>query len=335
MFKVIVFLAVFLVTGTAYAENTKVRIGMFPVISFAQMFIAQEKGWDKEEGLDLELIRFSSTAVINALASDDIDGVSMATVGFIAAQSRGVNISIVAALSHNVNHMIARGRMSELTKEHAFKDALVKFKEETGRRAVLATYPKGSLAAILLDDWMSINLPDNEKWLDVKYLGPDQLIQGLLARHTDLAIAIEPIITIVREKDHSVRFVIKAKELSKDHIAGALGLRRSFVTEHPEETKKLVRLVYRATKLMKEDPKQTAKLLENALYRDLQSLEIIESAVISAQSEFISDPHVFIAPSQRLYEKLLKHGTITKVVDVPAMFNTKFHDEVVAETKDK
>lgn len=317
-------------SASAQEQGTKVRIGMFPILSYAQLFVAKDQGWDKEVGLDLDLVRFSSLAVIDALASDDIDGISMATVPFIAAQSRGVDVTIVAALSQNVGHIISRGEMSNYTKDMPLKEALIKFKEEQGRPAVLVTWPKGSLSAIMLDEWLGNNMPDYEPYLEIKYLGGDQQLQALLGGTTDLGLAVEPLITIAKSKDDTVRYALRAPELSKDHIAGSLGLRSDFVKNHPEETKKMVELVYRATKLMVEEPKVAAESLYKSLYKDMQTSDVIYDSLVSAKEEFISDPHGFVAPSQRLHDKLLKHGTITNPVDVPAMFDMSFHDAVVA-----
>jgi NitT/TauT family transport system substrate-binding protein len=60
--------------GSAQAAET-IRIGYIPVLGSSALFVLDGKGWAKEAGLDVELVRFTSgPQAIQALTSGRIDG---------------------------------------------------------------------------------------------------------------------------------------------------------------------------------------------------------------------------------------------------------------------
>ena len=67
--------AVFMLHASAHALD-KIRIGFAPAASSAPFPLAQKKGFMKEEGLDAEVIRMSSTIAAAALASGEADYVT-------------------------------------------------------------------------------------------------------------------------------------------------------------------------------------------------------------------------------------------------------------------
>ena len=90
-------LFVCLSVGSA-AAGEKVRIGALRLTSSAPLFIAVEKGYFADEGLDAEL-KFMKSAqpVAMALASGDIDvGATGLTAGLYNAAANGLKVSIVA-----------------------------------------------------------------------------------------------------------------------------------------------------------------------------------------------------------------------------------------------
>src|SRR3990170_8063239 len=79
-------------------ELTKVKVALLPTISFAPFFIGIEEGYFEEQGIEVELEKFSqSTNWVPALAQGDIDvGAGGITSSFFNSIARGMNIRIVA-----------------------------------------------------------------------------------------------------------------------------------------------------------------------------------------------------------------------------------------------
>src|SRR5580765_2788482 len=67
-----VLLAVFVFEASADAAD-KIRIGFAPGASSTPLPLAQKKGFFREEGLEAEIIRMSSTVAAAALASGEAD----------------------------------------------------------------------------------------------------------------------------------------------------------------------------------------------------------------------------------------------------------------------
>jgi len=86
-----------LAVGPAWAE-TKLRVGALRLTSSAPLFIAVEKGYFADEGLNVELkFMRSAQPVAMALASGDVDvGATGLTAGLYNAAANGLKVSIVA-----------------------------------------------------------------------------------------------------------------------------------------------------------------------------------------------------------------------------------------------
>src|SRR5260370_10522336 len=93
-------LALPLVRGASAEESTKASIALLRLSSSGPIFIAKDKGWFKEAGLDLTLKDFQSAAQVPlAVVSGDADlGVTAFTAGFFNLAAKG-GLKVVATQS--------------------------------------------------------------------------------------------------------------------------------------------------------------------------------------------------------------------------------------------
>lgn len=97
--KMVLLLMGILLSATGHAQNpAEVRLGTNLVISDAPFFIAERKGYFKEQGLAVRLIHFDSgPKMIAPLGSGQLDVAAGATsAGLFNAAARGIDIKIVA-----------------------------------------------------------------------------------------------------------------------------------------------------------------------------------------------------------------------------------------------
>ena len=89
------------VAGTAVAADDKITVGALRFTSHSASFIAFEKGYFREAGLDVEFKYFQAAAPMAvAIASGDIDyGVTAITGGLINLADKGA-IKIVGGALH-------------------------------------------------------------------------------------------------------------------------------------------------------------------------------------------------------------------------------------------
>ena len=96
----LVLLALAIVVG-AHAEDRKVKVGVLRLSSSAPVFIAQDKGYFREAGVDVDLKFFDAAQpVAVAATSGDVDfGVTSLTAGFYNLAGKGA-LKVIGGMSH-------------------------------------------------------------------------------------------------------------------------------------------------------------------------------------------------------------------------------------------
>ena len=101
-FTVLVFLiCLFAKTDIAVAQAKKIKLGIISSTNLLPVFLAQEKGWYQEVGLDVETIEMKGGAtIIPAILGGSIQIGFSNVISVMLAQSAGFDIKIVCN-SHN------------------------------------------------------------------------------------------------------------------------------------------------------------------------------------------------------------------------------------------
>ena len=89
--------------ATPAQQRRTVKVGVLNSLSEAPTFIAMEEGFFKEEGLDIEVVRFANTAdMVAPLSTGQLDVASGApTLGFLNGALRGLPFKLVADKGRN------------------------------------------------------------------------------------------------------------------------------------------------------------------------------------------------------------------------------------------
>lgn len=87
-------------SAAATGETTTVRLGYVPVMIYAPLFVAQERGYFADEGLNVELtpLQGGSDSVVQLAAGNFDAAVGGAGAGLFNAAARGVKFTIVAPM---------------------------------------------------------------------------------------------------------------------------------------------------------------------------------------------------------------------------------------------
>ena len=119
------------VAGTAVAADDKIKVGALRFTSHSASFIAFEKGYFKEAGLDVEFVYFQAAAPMAvAIASGDIDyGVTAITGGLINLADKDA-IKIVGGALHEEEGIDGS---AILVSDAAFKDGVTTPAKLAGR----------------------------------------------------------------------------------------------------------------------------------------------------------------------------------------------------------
>ena len=175
----------------------KVRYGSLGNVGESAVIIAREKGYFKEQGLDVEMVTFKSPVEeLPALATNRLDvGSGAITVGLYNAIDRGVQIKIVADKGifrpgHGYTRWVVR---KDLLDSGQFKGpADLKGKKVAISDKTTATY-------MMLDQLLEKN-GLTIKDVDVTEMGFPDMIPALTNKAIDVAALIEPFATTAIQK---------------------------------------------------------------------------------------------------------------------------------------
>ena len=101
-------------TSQADDHLTTLEVGYMPILPVAQLFVMEGEGWTEEAGLELELTRFSSgPAMVQALASGELDVMYFGIGPAMVARANGVPIKVLASSIQEQIGLVARGEAEE------------------------------------------------------------------------------------------------------------------------------------------------------------------------------------------------------------------------------
>jgi NitT/TauT family transport system substrate-binding protein len=170
----------------------KVRVGNVQGTSDAGAYIALEKGYFKEQAIDIEFVPFDSgTKMVAPLGAGQLDvGAGNPSAGLYNAINRGIHLKIVADKGRNPKGfgyetlMISKANEGKLKKPSDFKGKKVSVNSVGGGG------PEAYLAKWLASEGMTI------KDVNLVAIPFPSVGQALKSGAVDLAVSIEPSVTL-------------------------------------------------------------------------------------------------------------------------------------------
>lgn len=237
-----VLLAVLVFHGSAGAVD-KIRIGFAPGASSTALPLAQKKGFFREEGLEAEVIRMSSTVAAAALASGEADY----AIGMSALRGaiQGLPLKVVASyIQGSTQTLVARSDIKTVS-------------ELKGRTITIGT-PGGS--------------PDRHARLMIKHFGlePERdvkfasggLTEGRLARLQQGLIdaTVVPVPLDLQAKKLGLNVLARAYEIFT-YPEGGLVTTTMKIKGKPDEVKRVIRAGIKASRYIKANRDATIQFL--------------------------------------------------------------------------
>jgi NitT/TauT family transport system substrate-binding protein len=212
------------------ATPIKVRVGSVGSLADGPIFVAQERGYFAEAGLDVEDIRAQgATELVAPLAAGQIDVLSAAmAAGLYNAFARNIGVRIVAdkgrlTKGHGNAGLVARQELWDAGTVRTLADL-------RGRRVGLAGYNAGSAVTLFLGHALDV------QGMSIADVDPVDLVLGDLNvafanRSLDAAIQIEPVLTVgVASGLYSI--MLRSDELYPDLQSGFVLYSDDFIHNH-------------------------------------------------------------------------------------------------------
>ena len=239
------FLVKSVVAADAPEKLTQVRMGLAARSTTSMpFFVAKERGFFREEGLDVELIVMQAIQTIQATMGNSTQFAS-ATGSAVSSAVQGADIRVIFAVTDRPSFdLIAQPNINSVPQLRGKK---------------IGTGGVGSLAEILA---RRILIANNVRPEEVSILatGPSHLTYlSLKAKVIDAAPLQMPL--TFTAQDEGFRKLAAARDVYQS-VQGGLATTKAILTEQPELVTKVVRAMLRATRLIKSDKKYAIDFLK-------------------------------------------------------------------------
>jgi len=235
-------------------KETTVRIGYLNIVASLPLFVAEEKGYLEDEGIKYETTTIAtSNQLVDAVVAGNLD---------CYIESSAVPVLAVELQSPGKLKVFS---VSEITPQAPFDALLVK--EDSPIKALsdlagkkIGVFP-GSTATNLLKKYLA------DKGLDVSSITfvpmpPPSHLAGLLKGSVDAIHAYEPTTAIAISKG-GVRKIFGSvyAEMLSPNPQGVAVIGTSFIADHPEAARRVIRALERAMVFMKQNDAETRQIL--------------------------------------------------------------------------
>jgi NitT/TauT family transport system substrate-binding protein len=274
-------------------------------------FVAKERGFFREEGLDVELIVMQAMQTIQATLANSTQFAS-ATGTAVSAAVQGADMRVIFAVTDRPSFdLISQPNITSIQQLRGKK---------------IGTGGVGSLAEILARRLLIAN---NVRPEDVAILatGPSHVTYiSLKAKVIDAAPLQMPL--TFTAQDEGFRKLASAGDVYQS-IQGGLATTKTMLTEHPDLVTKVVRAMLRATRLIKSDRNYAIDFLKGpwldlgknpekiaARVYQVAGPDFLENGLVSEeiQRQMITDASLRVKPKQPvLPEQVFDFSFVRKV----------------------
>jgi ABC-type nitrate/sulfonate/bicarbonate transport system substrate-binding protein len=245
MKKISLLLLMLAIPASALEAADKVRVSVTNLnMSFLPAGVALKKGFFRDEGLEVEIIRMNVPNSVTALVTGDI-GYTLIFGSVVRGALRGMPMRAVAGLLDAPTHaLIAKPEYKSV-------------KELKGKVLGIGNFGgTDDVAARLMFKHFGV---DPEKELKILVLGPDRArLAGLRENLVDVVSVAPPADAVGKQMGFNV--LARAYELFSFPFIG-VGANLKSLKERPDEVKRVVKAVIRANRFIREDRQGAVNVL--------------------------------------------------------------------------
>ncbi len=249
--------AISLGAGSAFADT--VKIGVQPWLGYGPLWVAAEKGFFKQAGVDVELVNFNWDQDLTAgLASGNLHLVAAATNTSLVNINQGVPVVgiLVMDQASTADAVIAG-------------EGIASIADMKGKSVA---YERGATSDLLLNYALKVNgmtLAD----VNPVPMGASEAGLALIAGRVDAAVTYEPYISTALRQDDKVSAIYTAAEkpgLISDLLVGS----PDWVKANQKDLEGVIRAWDMAVAFVRENPAEGGKLIADAVGAPMEEFEV-------------------------------------------------------------
>jgi NitT/TauT family transport system substrate-binding protein len=272
---IIVFTLIMALGSSSEAQN-KVRIN-WTAVTGAQsgIYVAQEEGLFKKNGLDVELIHIaSSSRGIQAILAGEIAFSSMDGLNTVQANLKGANLALVAGATNRfVFSLMGKPEIKRVADLRGKKIGITRVGSSTHTAALFALNQAGLKPA---------------EYQILPLLEVPNILTALMAGQIDAGIVSPP--TNSRARKAGFNELMNLAKEGPEYVSVALGTSRAYIKNNEDLVRRVVRGYAEALQLFKANKQVGIRVLGK--YTKLKDQDILEDAYNQFREYFDPIPYV-------------------------------------------
>jgi NitT/TauT family transport system substrate-binding protein len=296
--------------SSAFAQETKVAIGISGWTGFAPLTLAKEAGIFKKHGLDVDLKKIPQKDRHLAIASGDIQCAATTVETWVVWNANGVATKQIFQMdkSYGADGMVVRSNIQKIAD----------LKGKTVAASAPGTAPYFTLAWFLKKNGLSV------KDVVVVNLEPGPAAQAFVAGQNDAAMTYEPYLSVVRANPTAGKII--ATTLDYPMIMDTFGCTPKFLAGNPKAAKALTDSYFDAIDMIAKEPKKSFEIMGADVK---QTADQFESSQKYLRWQDRAANKKFFAGELQQFSKeaadlLLEIGIIKQVPDLNSLTDTRF-----------
>ncbi len=238
------------------AGAEKVKIGYLPLVMSLPTFVAAEKGFFAQEGLDVELVPFQSgTTIIDALVAGRIKADCGSAISGHWFAEQNVPGKFKIFLVYGPDNPIDHTFVVVVKKDAAAKG----IKDLKGKR--VGHFPGATSRALAKAVIRTQLNPDTVTFVEIP---PPNMVPALAAGQVDAFFTPEPLGMIAVSKGigrYLVPHPVSVLNLERGYPGGAFSISGAFLKDHPEEASKIRVAIEKGVDFIRQNEKEARGFL--------------------------------------------------------------------------
>lgn len=291
----------------------KIKIGYWPIAGGLPFFVALEKGYFKEAGLDVESVKYASPQqVIEAMIADRVHGAATGTasLSLAVAEIASPNLATIFAANPSNRHHV----LDEIIV--AANNPIRSIAELEGKKVASAPGIQNVTLARIILEKNGIKSPQ------VIELPVGQHVPAVAAGQVDAVITLEPIGTIGRlnKTTRVLETGIFAKygldNADAPWFGGTASLLNTFIKQSPETAKKFISAYGKGIDFVRKYPGEARQYLNGYTNIEKNLVSEVPLPGFTMYNEFTASDIGFY---QKLFDLFVDRGILTRRISVQSM----------------
>jgi NitT/TauT family transport system substrate-binding protein len=262
-------------------EKSSISIGYLNSTAHLLAFVAEEEGYFEEEGLDVNLVQFSSASeLVNGLESDKLDVAFIGSVPTLTFQSQGHDISIFGGAMSNGHGYVIKS-------EYAEKDEQgVEVLKGRNVASVKNSVQDAELQILLKNAGIKIGEGDDE--VNIVYFDSQKdAYSALLNDSIDAASVYSPYASLAKSQGYKVVYYCAHEKALENQPCCRQVAKTSALKDNPNTYTAVERAFIKAYRFTQTDHEGTVKDVKK--YIDIDE-DFIDTEVYGGYSVSSPDP---------------------------------------------